>query len=215
MPTRWAGWDSEDRLREGRARVDSAGNAGERWLKIMAGEEGAGEVGSKRGEPEATPRGGRAGGDRLRGGRALVAHLGDDGDMKARDECSLMLEEAWWIRGGRLLSDRPESVELALDGDERPALFCGVGGASASSIWASTSLWGRSSAGNGEVMLGREMGLGSSTLTVRRCVVGGSGDTPAGPVGKAPFGAGVTAVDAANKAAPPVCSGHKEVAQAA
>ena len=147
----------------GRARVDSAGDADEGWLERIAGEDGAGEVGSKRGEPEATPRVGRVGGDRLRWWRAMVAHIGDDGDMKARVECSLMLEKAWWIRGDRLLSDRPEPVELALEGDARPALFRGVGGASASSFWASTSLWGRPSAGNGEVMLGREKGLSSSS----------------------------------------------------
>ena len=90
---------SGDGLRDGRARVDSAGNADAGWLEIIAGEDGAGEVGSKRGGPEATPRGGRVGGDRLRWWRAMVAHIGDDGDMKARVECSRMLEEAWWIRG--------------------------------------------------------------------------------------------------------------------
>ena len=74
---------------------------------------------------------------------------------------------AWCARGDRLLSDNPESDELAAvgntDGDMEPASLSGVNGASASSIWTSTSLWGRLSVGNGEVMLGSDIGLDSSS----------------------------------------------------
>ena len=75
-----------------------------------------------------------ADGDRLRWWRRLVAPVGDGGDAMVSDGCQRLLEGVLHGGGDRLLSDRPESMELVLDGDAWPALFCGVGGASISSI---------------------------------------------------------------------------------
>ena len=112
------------------------------------------------------------GGDRLLVERAEVAVAGDSGekwptllrgDVGSKSSCSKVVMGAKRGSGDRLLSDSSESVELAADGDTEPASLCGVKGASASSIWTSTSLWGRLSVGIRDVMLGSDIGLGSSS----------------------------------------------------
>ena len=108
-----AGWGTLAWGDEGAGEVGSY--RGE-MLPTLAGEVGSGEVGSKSGDPVVVPAWGMVVGDRLRWWRVLVAPMGDVA-VGPRGECSRVLEGALMGGGDRLLRERPESVELTLDGD--------------------------------------------------------------------------------------------------